>query len=756
MGVAGSAWSAQPTPEAAPPTSDHWSYRPVQRPEIPSVKNSNQVNTPIDAFLLRRLEQEGLSFSPEASRTELVRRVYFDLLGIPPQPAQIDAFLNDPAENAYERLLDKLLASPHYGERWGRIWLDAVRYADTAGFNADPLRPFAWKYRDYVIRALNEDTPYDRFIAEQLAGDELYPENEQAWIATGFCRLMPDESNASDVLLARQEILNDATGVVGSVILGQSLACAQCHDHKFDPLTQKDFYRLQAFFAGLVPLERANVGTAEERDAFHKQEADWLQNHRAAYVELHRLESAAYTKAYGEKRLRFPEIMWEAYLTYPDDRTAFQRQMLFFTERQIRGEIKEEQMLAAMMPEEQNRFKELRAEMKQLDQQRPHPNRRIDAMTASEVADIPPTYLLGGGSYQQREEEVQPGFPAVLNVSFESKEPRIEKSPAGTSGRRTALVNWLFAEQNPLTARVMANRIWQGHFGRGLVDNANDFGTQTPTPSHPELLDWIAQEFATPAWEGIADAKPKWSIKRLHKLIMLSSAYRQTSRAIPENISPALQKDPANRHYWRFPRHRLDAESLRDSLLAVSDSLNEKMFGPPIHPPLPPVFGKRDAWPLSKDPDEQRRRSVYILAKRNMPYPLLATFDLPDMHESCARRAATTTGLQALFLLNSETVLECAQRLAGKLLSQHGGNDPPSLIRDAYRRALGREPTDAELRLATDFLTNQQTLIAQRTAKGEQILMPIGAPLVIEPSWNAACVDFCHALLNLNEFLYVD
>jgi len=742
----------------------HWSYQPIERPAVPAVKATERIRTPIDAFLLSRLEKEGrpeegvLGFSPDASREELVRRVYFDLLGLPPTPEEIEAFVNDSAEDAYERLIDRLLANPHYGERWGRIWLDAVRYADTAGFNADPLRPLAWKYRDYVIQAMNDDTPYDRFVAEQLAGDELYPEEERAWVATGFCRLMPDESNASDVLLARQEILNDATSVLGAVILGQSLGCAQCHDHKFDPLTQKDFYRMQAFFVGVVPLESAEVGNKAEREEFHHREAEWMQGHREAYRELHQLETAAYVKAYGEKRLRFPEVMWEAYETFPEDRTAFQRQMLFFSERQIRGEIKEEKMLAAMMPEEQSRFKELREEMKQLEKERPVPSRKVEAMVASEVGKMPETFVLGGGSYDKPDVEVSPGFPEVINTAFEVKEPTIEGPREGVSGRRSALVKWLFAAENPLTARVMANRIWQGHFGKGIVENANDFGTQTGLPSHPELLDWLAKEFAVPTWEGIGGEKTGWSIKRFHKLILLSTAYRQTSRGVPESpeVAAGLKADSTNRWYWRFPRRRLEAESLRDALLAVSGNLNEKMFGPPIYPPLPTSLGKPGSWPVTQDPHEQRRRSVYILAKRNMPYPLLATFDLPDMHESCARRAKTTTGLQALFLLNSETVLECAQQLAGKLLRDNDWTKPEVIVEDCYRRVLGRRATGEEVRLGLEYVSRQQDLIRERLKTEGVTLAPLGGPLVIAPEWGGAWVDYCHALLNLNEFMYVD
>lgn len=744
--------------EEPPVAAKHWAYQPIQSHPVPEVKDTAAVRTPIDAFLLRQLERQGLGFSPEATREELIRRASFDLLGLPPTPEEIAQFVNDARPDAYEQLLARLLDSPHYGERWGRIWLDAVRYSDTAGFNADPLRPLAWKYRDYVIRALNDDVPYDRFIAEQLAGDELYPAEERAWIATGFYRLMPDESNASDLLLARQEILNDATSVVGSVLLGQSLGCAQCHDHKFDPLTQKDFYRLQAFFAGLVPEEKFFAANDIDRKIFHERETAWKKSHEAPFRTLHALESAAYAKAYGEKRLRFPESMWEAYRLFPDDRTAFQRQILFFSERQIRGEIKEEKMLAMMSPEEQGQFKELREETKKISEDRPRPAQQGEAMVATEVSDIPATYLLGAGSYANPEEEVQPGFPEVINAVRETSEPQFKPSRESASGRRTALVNWLFAPQNPLTSRVMANRIWQSHFGRGLVENANDFGTQTPDPAHPELLDWLAKEFSRPAWDGLADAKIPWSLKRLHRLIMLSSAYRQSSRSFEgDDVTTArMSKDPGNRGYWKYPARRLDSESLRDALLTVSGNLNPKMYGSPIHPPLPAAFGKQGAWPETKDASEQRRRSVYILAKRNMPYPLLATFDQPDMHESCARRAVTTTGLQALFLLNSDVVLDAAQRLAGKILVEESPGDPRRIIERAYRRTLGRTPQDHEVQLALAFLNRQQELISQRVSAEETVLQPLGGPVVLDPSLGGAWVDFCHALLNLNEFLYVD
>lgn len=724
----------------------YWAFQPVSRPELPDVRNSDRVRTPIDRLLLSRLEAQGLTYSAPANKMELLRRAKFDLLGLPPTPEEIDAFLADDRPDAFEHLIDGFLSSPHYGERWGRIWLDLVRFAETAGFNADPARPLAYKYRDYVIRSFNNDTPYNRFVQEQIAGDELFPDNPAALIATAYNRLWPDESNASDVLLARQDALNDLTANVGAVFLGLSVGCAQCHDHKFDPILQTDFYQLQAFFAGIVLEDRVPVGSHAELENYASRRARWLEETEKVRTELHELEHPARIKASHIKRLKFPAIVLEAIDTPVEQRTAFQHQLAFWSERQI--VVSEKRLLAEMSDDQKNRRTELRKQWEQLLKEKPEPPRQIDAMATVEIpSGPPPTYLLAGGNYENPQQELQPGFPVVL-AGPGTNLAEIVPPREGTSGRRAALARWLTSPENPLTARVMVNRIWQGHFDRGLVENTNDFGTQTPPPSHPELLDWLASEFV----------RRGWSIKEMHRLIMNSEAYRQsTYRVSPGGERPAaVEIDPGNRLYWHYPRRRLPAESIRDAMLAISGKLSLEMFGPGVRPELPPNFSTREAWKVSEDPGDRHRRSIYIYMKRNLPYPLLQVFDFPDMHESCAKRAETTVAPQALMVLNSQMILDYARAFAGHLLQEHPSPDLSPLVENAYLLAYGRRPERDEVEAALTFASQQRQLLQTRLDAGEKVNAPIPKHEQIDPAQAAAVVDLCHVLLNTNEFLYLD
>ncbi|MBI3860587.1 MAG: DUF1553 domain-containing protein [Planctomycetia bacterium] len=739
----------------------HWAYRPVRRPSVPTVRESALVRNPVDAFVLSPLEEAGLSFSPPATKTELIRRATFDLLGLPPTPEEVAAFLADASADAYERLIDRLLASPHYGEHWGRYWLDVVRYAETAGYNADPLRPLSWKYRDYVIRAFNADTPYDRFVLEQIAGDELFPDDASAVLATGYTLLWPDESNASNILLARQDALNDLTANIGSVFLAASIGCAQCHDHKFDPLPQVDFYRLQAFFSGIVRNDRSPVGKPAALAAYREQLAGWRAATAALRDELHQLEYDARVKAAGDRRMKFPAVVLAAVDTDPENRTTYQRQIAFWSERQM--EIKEEVVSSHLTDEQKRRRSELRRQLKEWDRQKPQPPAEETGMIVSELAAVPPpTHRLAAGSYDKPLEEVAPGFLSVLFPTGGS-DARVDAPHSQTSGRRTALARWLADPSNPLTPRVIVNRVWQGHFGRGLVENANDFGSQTAPPSHPELLDWLASNFvATAAGDdprnSPADYPLGWRIKSLHRLLLLSTAYRQATDREGPGIAPprGREVDPGNRLYWHFDRHRLTAESIRDSFLAVAGRLETSIHGPSVFPELPPDFSKREAWKATTIPAERVRRSVYIHAKRNLPYPMLEAFDLPDMHESCARRSQTTVAPQALMLLNSELVLEFAQTFAGRLLSDNPRGELPRLIRSGYEAAFGRSATDDEVAAAEGFILRQQSLIALERNPARPLLLPRNFPKFLDPPLAAAITDFCHALLNANEFIYVD
>ncbi|MFQ5732902.1 MAG: DUF1549 and DUF1553 domain-containing protein [Planctomycetaceae bacterium] len=721
---------------------NHWAFRRVTRPSVPRT-DLLRVRTPIDAFLLRKLHAAGITGNRDAGKRELIRRVKYDLLGLPPTPGEIDRFLTDQRPDAYERLIERFLADPRYGETWGRVWLDLVRFSETAGFNADPHRPLAYKYRDYVIRSFNDNKPYDRFVTEQIAGDELFPDEVDALIATGYNRMWPDESNASDVLLARQDALNDLTGNVGSVFLGLSMGCCQCHDHKFDPLLQSDFYRLQAFFAGIVLKDNVAIGTPRQLVAYQQRRRRWLDDTAPVRRELHDLESKAKARAAAVKRRKFPPKVLDAIDTAEEERDALQWQLSFWSERQI--DLKEKQILKQLTDKQRKRRRQLQKKLAVLRKREPQPPKTAAVMATVELpSGVPKTFLLAGGSYRKPESEVQPGFLAVT-LKGPRQPARITSPRQGTSGRRATLAKWLVDRSNPLTARVMVNRIWQGHFGRGLVSNANDFGTRTPPPTHPELLDWLADEFVRSGWD----------VKQMHRLMLTSSTYRQSGdrraagaggrRPKLRGLHPAAV-DPGNTLLWRYPRRRLTAERIRDGILAVAGQLNGKMYGPGVKPALPPKFSARHAWKPTKSAYERNRRSVYIYAKRNLPYPLLKAFDLPDMHESCARRAETTIAPQALFLLNSKLVLDAAESFAEQLSSRTSSDDLPGIVRAGYLRAYGRNPTVAETAAAVAFLQAQERIIKNSR----------GATKSKQSPRQRAVVDFCHALLNSNEFLFVE
>jgi len=694
------------------------------------------------------LHTQKLEISPPATLRVLVRRAYFDLTGLPPQPSDVERFLRDQSPDAFERLIDRLLASPHYGEHWGRQWLDLVRYAETAGFNADPARPLAYKYREYVVKAFNDGTPYSQFIAQQIAGDELFPNDPTALAATGFNLMWPDESNASNVLLARQDALNDLTTNVGAVFLGVSIGCAQCHDHKFDPILQTDFYRLQSFFVGIVPRNRVPIGTSEQLNQYEERLTQWREDVAVVYDELYNIELQARIKASKIKRLKFPDVVLKAIDTPASQRTAIQHQLAFWSDRQI--VVSEKQLVAKLSTEQQTRRSELKKQFELLKNDRPQPPRWASVMASVELkTGAPQTFLLEGGSYENPSDELQPGFLSSV-IGDESTPANIEQPRPGTSGRRSALVRWMTSNDNPLTSRVIANRLWQGHFGRGLVSNANDFGKQTEPPTHPTLLNWLASEVVS----------REWDLKSMHRLIMTSDTYRQSalfSDSIRDPESESIQmklaataksEDPGNQLYWHYPRRRLNAESIRDSMLQVSGRLNRHMHGTSIRPPLPPNFSAREKWTVTKSAAEQNRRSVYIYAKRNLPYPLLNVFDFPDMHESCAKRAQTTVAPQALMLLNSDMILGFAKSFAERV--RQVASDDVGQVRTAYELAFGRQPIESELAAAQTFLAHQRALISKSLKTNKSGAGPVKA------ATEQAVVDLCHALLNSNEFLYLD
>jgi hypothetical protein len=708
-------------------------FQSPQRPPLPAVHDKRWVINPIDAFILSRLEAEGLAPSPRADKLRLLRRVTFDLTGLPPTVSEQEAFLSDKSANAYSQVVERLLASPRYGERWAQHWLDLVRYAESDGFKADDLRPSAYRYRDYVIQAFNADLPYDRFVCQQLAGDELEPDNPEALIATGFLRLWPDEYNAANLEQRRQEILDDVTDVTGQVFLGLTFGCARCHDHKYDPILQTDYFRLQAFFAPMRPRDDLPAATTEEKREYQRRLDAWGAASRDIRAEMEKLvgDTHGQRRKYALGKFR-PEIQ-QAVLTPDEKRTPYQRQIALIAEKQLH--TAELTAPSRLSPDKKKRYQELERQLAALPL--PRPQTLPQTMAVTDIGlEAPPTHLLAGGDWHKPRQELQPGFPHFLDESS----PLIRSIPERkTTGRRSALAHWLTRKDNPLTARVLVNRLWQHHFGTGIVGTSSDFGVMGDAPTHPELLDWLAVEFI----------ESGWSLKHIHRLMVLSAAYCQDSRLDPTNplLRRGLRVDRDNHLLWHGRRRRLEGEAVRDAMLALTGALNFRMFGPSARPKLPDNISKY-AWKPDPRPEDRHRRSIYVLAQRNMRYPLFDAFDLPDMHNSCSRRLTTTTAPQALLLLNGDFALERGKAFAATLHEQFG-EDEERMIAYGHRLVWGRQPSAEEVRLGLRFLSKQAELLhARRQADG--------GVLNSEALRREAIVDFCHALLNTNEFLFID
>jgi hypothetical protein len=698
-------------------------FAPPRRPPVPAVKDGRWLRNPLDAFILARLEAKGLAPSCRADRLRLLRRVTFDLTGLPPTLAEQDAFLADTRPDAYARVVERLLASPAYGERWAQHWLDLVRYAETDGFKEDALRPEAHKYRDWVVRALNADLPYDQFVRLQLAGDELAPDDPDALLATGYNRLWPDEYNAANLEQRRQEILDDTTDTAGLVFLGLTVGCARCHDHKYDPISQKEYYRLQAFFAPMRPIELPAADPAARR-AHQARLAAWEAATATVRAEIDRLLEAKRQQLRESALQKFRREIQTAVRTPDGRRTPYQRLITLMAEKQM--DRAAQAAPTKLKGADRKRYAELQRRLQAL-------GRRPALPLALAVVDVdregPPTHVLLGGDWRKPADRVRPGFPRALGDP--APDTRL---PAGrrSSGFRSALARWLTRPDHPLTARVIVNRLWQHHFGAGIVATPSDFGAQGAAPTHPELLDWLACELVEKGWR----------LKHLHRLMVTSAAYCQDSRVDPKESAHvlALAVDRDNHLLWHARRRRLEGEALRDAVLVLSGELSRRMFGPSARPPLPSGLSKY-AWKPDERPEDRQRRSLYVLARRNLRYPLFDAFDGPDLHNSCGRRLTTTTAPQALLLLNGDFTLQRARRWAERLRRSCGA-DETALVRAACRAAWGRAPTAAETRLGRAFLTAQ----AERLHKPAE---PTG-------SREAALADFCHALLNTNEFLYVD
>jgi hypothetical protein len=705
-----------------PAQRKYWAFQPVTRPAPPK-----PAANPIDAFVLAKLESKHLQPAAPADKVTVLRRVTFDLIGLPPTPEEVDAFLADGSPNAYEKVVDRLLASPHYGERWARHWLDLARYAESEGFKADETRPNAWRYRDYVVRAFNDNKPYDRFVREQIAGDELWPDDPWARVATGFNRHYPDESNARVLQQRRQEILNDITDTVSATFMGMTYACARCHTHKFDPILHTDYYRLQAFFANTAADDAIPMMSTAQLKAYQAKKAAWeektapVRAQIAAVLEPHR---DALIKDYVDKYP--PEI--QAILAKPGaQRTAFEWQMYAKAKPYI--EFDDKASAKGLKGLEKKKYEELVAELSQSASIDPG-ELPVGIGMHDLNAQAPATHLLSVGAWDAPKEDVQPGFLSIIDASVPKVVPL-----ANSSGRRTALANWLASPENPLTARVMVNRLWSYHFDDGIAPAPSDFGLMGGKPSNPELLDWLASEFVRSGWD----------IKKMNKMMVMSTTYRESSAF----DAKAAAEDPHNKLLWRFPRARLDGETIRDSALMVSGLLNEKLGGPSVYPELPSGAGTpRGGWKTSTG-DDRNRRSIYIFVRRNARYPMLEAFDMPDTHESCGRRNQTITAPQAMALLNSKVSLDWAEAFAGRVLKEAGG-DQKAQVETAYRLAYGRKPDGFEKDSVMTFLSKQSSLIAEKKGK---LALPVAMPEGYDSNQAAALVDLCQMLFNSNEFV---
>jgi cytochrome c553 len=679
----------------------HWAFLPRKPQAVPDVRDAAWARNPVDRFVLAKLESKGLTPSPEADRRTLVRRLTFDLTGLPPTPAEVQAFTEDESPDAYERLVERLLASPAYGERWGRHWLDLVRYAETNSYERDNPKPHAYRYRDYVVESLNADKPMDRFVKEQLAGDELYPGDAQALVATGFYRLGIWDDEPADKEQARYDGLDDVVATTGQVFLGLTIDCARCHDHKIDPVSQADYYKLLAFFHNVNHFN--NGGPTDERPIF--RDAAEQGKYHAALAQLDRDRE--------ENRRAMDRLASEFRAE------VARRKLPPVTDRALPEDVRVNG--ANFLGKEwARRFQRTQAESKRLE--RAMPKCEL-ALVATEAGPQPPvTHLMVRGNPHVPGKAVAPGFPEVLTPDM----PALPTPPPGakSSGRRTVLAEWIASADNRLTARVLANRLWQYHFGRGLVRSANNFGLGGDKPTHPELLDWLADRLVA----------QDWRLKSMHRMLVTSATYRMASFD-----DPAKRKaDPANDLFWRFDMRRLTAEEIRDSLLAVGGRLYRRMFGPSIYPAIPKevlagqsVPGK--GWHTTGGP-EADRRSAYIHVKRSLLVPIVEAFDAPELDRSTPARFASTQPAQALVLFNSDFAHREARRFAERLRAEAGSN-LEDFVAHGFWLAFGRAPKSEELAV-------------MRKLHGELLASGV-APA-------QAHADLALVLLNANEFVFVD
>ena len=737
-------------PEAGQSKSKHWSYQPVKAPAAPSVKNKDWVRTPIDAFVLAPLEAKELTPSPEVDRAAFIRRATLDAWGVIPTPEEVDAFVNDDSNNAYEKLADRLLASPKYGERQARRWLDLARYADSSGFTNDENRNNMYRYRDYVVKAFNEDKPYSQFIQEQLAGDEINPGNPESLIATGFIRSYPDDSNSRNLVQKKFQNTTDVTDTVGEVFLAQTVGCARCHNHKFDKISMKEYYQLQSFFANVNAVDNVPVPVKGEVEAeWEKANAKWeeaikdIKAKQKALIEPVKVQARKYNyerfSLDTQAALNKPEAQWttaDRWINhrYDNNENEAGAALAFYQDNSAKGAYSYDPSYA----EKAEQFKALNKELKKWDKLKPvKGSSYISAVSELGNPNPPPTHVHFAGEYDKLQEEVQPGFPAAIS----EEKPEIKPS-AISSGRRAALAKWIASPTNPLTARVFVNRVWAQYFGRGIVETVSDFGKAGTKPTNPELLDYLADSFV----------KQGWSVKKLHREILLSSVYRQDSKPREE----LAKADPDNKLLAVFPRQRLEAEQIRDSLLVAAAKLEDSLGGPAVYPEVPTGLNAGDKWPVDKAPKDTNRRSLYVFTKRSVPYPMLDTFDMASAQQVHSKRDVTTTPLQSLALFNSDTVFGWSQALAGRVINEAGHDESDQLER-LYKILFARSPTDEEKDTLAGFLDEQENVIKKKVAEGKfTASVPVGVKETdkLDPVRSSAFVDLVHAVANSNEFVY--
>ena len=690
---AGAYWPEEATPSESDgliseEDRNWWAYQPVSRPEVPHAEN---FTNPIDAFVAQQYAAQELSAAPAADRATLIRRLYYDLIGLPPSAEEVTNFVNSDDAQAYEKLVDKLLDSPQYGEHWGRHWLDVVRYADSDGWRKDDYRPGAWRYRDYVVRSLNEDKPYDQFIREQLAGDEIAPGNADALAATGFLRLGIYEYNQRDAVTQWHNIVDEITDVTSDVFLATGMSCARCHNHKFDPLLQADYYNLRSFFEPLVWRDDVPYASAVEVAEFATRQQAWEAKTADIRKQINDIQQEYLDIRTNSAVSLFPLDVQDAWKTPAAERNSWEHQLAYLVERQAEDK-RQQANWNNLKGEKLENWKRLDAELKKFDDLKPKPLPVLPT-----VSDVPGEIAATRIPDKKNSETFEPAFLQVMGGEV----PEIE-SPAQaphSSGRRTALADWIASPDNPLTARVMVNRIWQYHFGRGIVSSSNDFGNLGTKPTHPALLDWLAAEFVDNGWH----------LKPLHRLILLSDTYRQSA------FHPQAEEyeliDPENNYVWRLNIRRLSAEEIRDTMLAVTGELKLELGGEGMS-------------------NEHDRRSLYFRVMRNSPVDFLHTMGAPEGIKSTPTRYIATTAPQALLMMNGDFTFERARKLAERW---NDVSDDEAFVADLFRTLAGRPPEPKELERSLAFL--------QGSGEEEK---------------QTRRVDFCHVLLNSNLFLYVE